>query len=400
MSTLHAPKGLRVCIITGIFPPDIGGPATYVPHIAAALAERGHSITVLTLSDCLEHDDSQYGFRVMRLPRRLSKPWRWLRTVREILRLGQDADVLFVNGLAIEAVLANLWLGKPMVQKVVGDLAWERATNRGWVRDGFEEFQKHCYGLKVEGLKALRAWWTRRASQVIVPSRYLADWVTRWGVPAETMAVIYNAVESFDGVRPAVVPLRTPLKVVTVGRLVSLKCVDRVIKALISCPTVGLVIVGDGSERKRLEDLTNALGIADRVYFTGQVSHVETRRLMAACDFFVLNSTHEGLPHVVLEAMSLGLPVVATAVGGTPEVVCDGHNGRLIGPRDDDALVQVLAQLVSSPGERQRLARGAQQTVVQFGFQHLVEATEAVLWESAQVRKTRLTGWLHTRQAR
>jgi len=376
-------RGLRVCIITGIFPPDIGGPATYVPHIAAALAERGHSITVLTLSDCLDHDDGQYGFRVMRLSRRLSKPWRWLRTVREILRLGQDADVLFVNGLAIEAVLANLWLGKPMVQKVVGDLAWERTTNRGWVRDSFEEFQKLRYGLKVESLKALRAWWTRRATRVIVPSRYLAGWVMQWGVPEGKMAVIYNAVEPFEGVRPAVVPLRTPLKAVTVGRLVPWKCVDRVIAALVSCPTVGLVIVGDGSERKCLEGFANTLDVADRVYFAGQTSQEETICLMAACDFFVLNSTYEGLPHVVLEAMSLGLPVVATAVGGTPEVVCDGHNGRLIAPADDDALVQVLAQLVSSPGERQCLARGAQQTVVQFGFRHLVEATEAVLWESA-----------------
>jgi glycosyltransferase involved in cell wall biosynthesis len=109
--------------------------------------------------------------------------------------------------------------------------------------------------------------------------------------------------------------------------------------------------------------------------------------LMAACDFFVLNSTYEGLPHVVLEAMSLGLPVVATAVGGTPEVVCDGDNGRLIAPADDDALVQVLAQLVSSPGELQRLAGGARQTVVQFSFPHLVEATEAVLQESTEVRE-------------
>ena len=82
---------------------------------------------------------------------------------------------------------------------------------------------------------------------------------------------------------------------------------------------------------------------------------------------------------------------VATAVGGTPEVVCDGGNGRLIAPADDDALGLVLAQLESAPGELQRLARGARQTVMQFGLRHLVEATEAVLWESAQVRKTRLT---------
>jgi glycosyltransferase involved in cell wall biosynthesis len=387
MSTLPMSRGLRVCIITGIFPPDIGGPATYVPHIAAALAERGHTITALTLSDRLDHDDSQFGFCVVRLPRQLSKPWRWLRTVNAIIRLGRDADVLFVNGLAIEAVLANLWLGKPMVQKVVGDLAWERSTNRGWVQDGFEEFQKHRYGLKIESLKALRAWWTRHATRVIVPSRYLAGWVMQWGVPEEKIAVIYNAVESFDGVQPAVVPLRTQLKAVTVGRLVPWKCVDRVIEALVSCPTVGLVIVGDGSERKCLEGFANTLDVADRVYFAGQASQAETMRLMAACDFFVLNSTYEGLPHVVLEAMSLGLPVVATAVGGTLEVVCDGGNGRLIAPADDDALVQVLSQLVSSPEERQRLVRGAEQTVAQFGFRGLLEATEAVLWESTQVRE-------------
>ena len=248
MSTLPMSMGLRVFIITGIFPPDIGGPATYVPHIAAALAERGHTISVLTLSDRLDHDDSQYGFRVVRLPRRLSKAWRWLRTVSEITRLGHDADVLFVNGLAIEAVLANLWLGKPMVQKVVGDLAWERATNRGWVQDGFEEFQKQRYGLKVEGLKALRAWWTRRASRVIVPSRYLAGWVMRWGVPEEKMAVIYNAVEPLEGFSQLTCLYGRRSKSVTVGRLVPWKRVDRVIEALVSCPPVGLVIVGDGSE--------------------------------------------------------------------------------------------------------------------------------------------------------
>ena len=137
----------------------------------------------------------------------------------------------------------------------------------------------------------------------------------------------------------------------------------------------------------RLEGLVNTLDVADRVYFAGQASQAKTIRLMVACDFFVLNSTYEGLPHVILEAMSLGLPVVATAVGGTPEVVCDGGNGRLIAPADNEALVQVLSQLVSSPGERQRLARGAQQTVAQFGFRGLLEGTEAVLRESVQERE-------------
>src|SRR5262249_59852536 len=141
--------------------------------------------------------------------------------------------------------------GRLVSRRVVGDEAGERATNRRWVRDGFEEFQKHRYGIKVEGLKPLRAWWTRRASQVIVPSRYLADWVTRWGVPAEKIAVIYNAVESFAGARPAVVPLRTPPKAVAVGRLWPSERVGRGLEALGPSPTVALGIAGAGAASPR-----------------------------------------------------------------------------------------------------------------------------------------------------
>jgi glycosyltransferase involved in cell wall biosynthesis len=374
--------GMRILIATGIFPPDIGGPATYVPQMAAAFAERGHQITVLTLSDRVDGHDYTYSFRVVRLPRRIFKPWRWLRTAVHLVRLGRHADVLFVNGLAAEAVLANFLLRKPMVQKVVGDLAWERATNRGWVMDGFESFQERHYGLRVEALKALRTWWTRQANKVIVPSRYLARWVRGWGVPDDRIAVIYNAVEPVDGIRPAEVPLQTPIKVVTVGRLVAWKQVDQIIEAIARCDRAGLLIVGDGPERGHLEELVRTLDLADRVYFAGQRNRAEISSLVAACDLFVLNSSYEGFPHVVLEAMNLALPVVATEVGGTPEVVQNEENGVLIAPKNNGALSDALLQLVSSPLKRQRLAGGAKHTVERFRLSAMIEETEAVLWNS------------------
>jgi glycosyltransferase involved in cell wall biosynthesis len=374
---------MRILITTGIFPPDIGGPATYVPQVAAAFAERGHQITVLTLSDRVDGHDDGYPFRVIRLPRWIWKPWRWLRTVASLLSLGRNADVLFVNGLAVEAVMANLLLQKPMVQKVVGDLPWERATNQGWVVDNFESFQEKRYNLKVESLKALRTWWTRQADKIIVPSHYLARWVANWGVPEAKIKVIYNAVEPLDGIRPAEVPLHTPVKVVTVGRLVPWKQVDRIIEAIARCDRAGLVIVGDGPERGALEELVRALDLADRIYFAGQRSKAEISSLLAACDLLVLNSAYEGFPHVVLEAMSLGLPVVATAVGGTPEVVQDEENGLLIAPTANGALSEALFQLVSSPVERQRLARGAKSTMERFRLSAMIEDTEAVLRNSA-----------------
>jgi glycosyltransferase involved in cell wall biosynthesis len=376
---------MRILITTGIFPPDIGGPATYVPQVAAAFAARGHQVTVLTLSDHVNSYDDSYPFQVVRLPRRLIKPPRWLRTVVNLIRLGRHADVWFVNGLAMEAVLTKLLLRKPMVQKIVGDFAWERATSRGWVRESFECFQTTRYGLKVEALKALRTWWTRKADKVIVPSRYLARWCQAWGVSADRIVVIYNALEPLDGIQPAEVPLQTPIKVVTVGRLIVLKQVDQIIRAVACCDGVGLVIVGSGPERVHLEDLVWTLGIADRVYFAGQRSRTEVLSLMAACDLFVLNSKYEGLPHVVLEAMSLGVPVVATAVGGTPEVVQDGENGLLIAPMANGALSEALLQLISSPSERQRLVRGGKQTVERVRFASMIEETEAVLWSTARL---------------
>jgi glycosyltransferase involved in cell wall biosynthesis len=375
---------MRILIVTGIFPPDIGGPATYVPQVAAALAERGHQITVITLSERVDGHDDTYPFRVVRLQRRLFKPWRWLRTVMQLMQLGRKADVLFVNGLAMETVLANAVLRKPIVQKVVGDLAWERSTNRGWVKAGFEDFQKARYSLKVETLKALRAWWTRHADTVIVPSLYLARWVLGWGVPEDKIVVIYNALEPYHEIQRAIAPLQTLVKLVMVSRLVPWKRVDRVIEAIVSRDDTGLVIIGDGPERRYLEELARTLQVTERVYFAGQLCKEETLAIMATCDLFVLNSSYEGFPHVVLEAMSLGLPVVATAVGGTPEVIRDHENGALIAPMADGVLSETLWKLASSPSERRRLACEAMLTVERFRLAAMVEQTEAVLWDKVK----------------
>ncbi|MFQ5960893.1 MAG: glycosyltransferase family 4 protein [Candidatus Methylomirabilales bacterium] len=376
---------MKVLITTGIFPPDIGGPATYVTQVAKGLTERGHDVTVFTLSDHASASPpnptskAQYPFRVASIPRQTFKPWRSLRTVAALIRLGADADALFVNGLALEAVLANLLLRVPMVLKVVGDLAWERATNCGWVKDGFEDFQKKRYGPELEALKALRAWWTRRADRVIVPSRYLARWVCEWGVPEKKIVVIYNAVEPFNGIHPTEVSLRMPFKVVTVGRLVPWKHVDDILEAVSRVRGAGLVVIGDGPECANLEKQGRSLGITERIYFAGAKSREETLALMAGCDLFVLNSSYEGFPHVVLEAMSIGLPVIAKHSGGTPEVVEDKRNGRLIEPMNGGQLTEAILDLLTTPDHRRHLAEAARRTTAQFTLNRMVHETEETL---------------------
>jgi glycosyltransferase involved in cell wall biosynthesis len=369
---------MNVLMITGIFPPDIGGPATYVPTMASELVKRGHKVTVVTLSDKLDHDDRSYNFPVHRIRRGLFKPLRFLFAVLRILREGRSAQVLYVNGLYLEAVMANYLLRKPMVQKIVGDWAWEQATNKKWVKDNFEKFQKGKYGLKIELLKALRNFCVRRADTLIAPSDYLARVITTWGVSASRIFVVYNAVEIPSWTRTTV-PLATRWNIVTVGRLVPWKQIDHLIEALTEIDGAGLVVVGDGPERRRLEDLVRATKLADRIYFAGQRSKEETLGLMAACDLFVLNSTYEGFPHVVLEAMCAGLPVVATEVGGTPELVRDGENGMLVSPNANGTLSKTLLKLLSCSEERQRLAAGARETTQRFRRSAMIEATEAAL---------------------
>ncbi|MGD9505311.1 MAG: glycosyltransferase family 4 protein, partial [Syntrophobacteraceae bacterium] len=317
---------MKILIVTGIFPPDIGGPATYAPMAAEALAGRGWDVSVVAWSDSLEHDDSAYGFRVARIPR--SEPWplRMAHTLFSIARFGMSSDIIFSVGLALESAMANILLRKPLVMKIVGDAAWERATRWGWTGESFEEFQTGGPSAGVRLLKHLRNWPVRHSDRVITPSVHLAGWVRRWGADAGRIVAIPNGVEIFgEGEGPKAAPsanlVTIPVKIAVVGRLVSWKRVDMLLEAASRMGNVGLVVVGDGPERGKLERLVDELKIADRVHFTGAASREETLGWMASCDMLAICSNYEGLPHVVLEAMSLGLPVVATAVGGVPEIV-------------------------------------------------------------------------------
>ena len=372
---------MKILIVTGIFPPDIGGPATYVPEIAKALQQRGHQVTVVTGAEPehLHRDDGRHPFPVHRVNRRTNLLYRSFQFIKTIFHHIKKADVVFANGVFVETTLASRLAGKPMVQKIVGDPAWERARNRGWTTDSFETFQVTRYGLKLEALKKLRSFAAHQTEKIIVPSRYLSHWVRKWGIPDERLTVIYNSVQVPSAIEPAPVPVTCPIKIATAGRLVSWKCVDSIIAAVGRMENVGLVICGDGPERDNLTNLTKALGLSDRVYFAGQRSRSETLALMAACDIFILNSTYEGLPHVILEAISLKLPVITTAVGGIPELVRDGETGFLIEHGDVKGLEKTIRQLVESYEILQKMRENTGRFAEKFAFPNMVDLTEKIL---------------------
>jgi glycosyltransferase involved in cell wall biosynthesis len=381
---------MRILITSDIFPPDVGGPATYVPHIAAELTRHGHQVTVMTYSLVQSYaGDGSYPFPVVRVSAAPPRWRRFPRTLSAILAHARNADIIYANGLVTESVLANYVLHKPIVAKVVGDLAWERSRDKGWIHDDIEHFQTARYSPKVELMRWRRNLSYGRMDCIIVPSRYLKEMLLLyWRLPASRVQVVYNSFEATgQGLAPAVIGLPVTFKLVTVCRLTGWKGVDGLIQALPALgPDVGLVIVGDGPLYADLVALAQRLGVDGRVRFTGTVPKEQVSAYLRACDAFVLNSTYEGMPHVILEAMAAGCPVVATAVGGTGEIIEDGVNGLLVPPGEPLALQQVLLRMLNNPTERLNMVQKAQDSLGRFSPAVMVERTENVITETVQTK--------------
>jgi glycosyltransferase involved in cell wall biosynthesis len=163
-----------------------------------------------------------------------------------------------------------------------------------------------------------------------------------------------------------------------------LKGIDGLMELVGDDEKLRLLVVGDGPDRSRLESLAVKLGAAERVVFTGAVERERIPAYLKAADAYVLNSLHEGLPHILLEAFAADLPVIATATGGTTEVVEDGVNGLLIPPHRKDLLVSAVGRMIADSDLRNSLVEGGRRALqTRFRWEDMVNETERVLAETA-----------------
>jgi 2-deoxystreptamine N-acetyl-D-glucosaminyltransferase/2-deoxystreptamine glucosyltransferase len=144
------------------------------------------------------------------------------------------------------------------------------------------------------------------------------------------------------------------------------------------------VIVGDGPDRAELERVAAGSAAAGRIEFRGSLSRDDALRIVAGAEAGLLSSAWENLPHSAVEALSVGVPVVATAVGGVPEVVHDGENGLLVPPGQPDQLAAALRRLLEEPGLRERLAAAAKPSVEAISSEAIYGRLEALLVEAAR----------------
>lgn len=193
---------------------------------------------------------------------------------------------------------------------------------------------------------------------------------------------------------PEAVDTRAPVKgdplIGTIASLTPEKGVDLLIEAvpgLVSRhPGLRLCLVGDGPLRQALQAQARDLGVADRVEFAGNAADV--RPYLAAFALFVLPSRREGMGRVLMEAMALGRPVLATRVGGIPELVRHGHSGWLVPPADPAALAEGIDALLRDAPRRQALARAGREAARHFGLEAMVARVEQ-LYGALLARKAR-----------
>ena len=327
---------MKILITVGIYPPDIGGPASFVPKIAKLLKENECEVTVICLSNekILDHEP----YKIIRILRNQNLIIRWIKTVFNMIVYGRDAELIFVNGLPMEAYIANLFLRKKLIRKIVGDWAWERGRNKGITDDSFDEFQKNKHNLHLEIAKFSRGWTATKSDLVITPSMHLKEVVKNWGVLENNLQVIYNGTK----IQPIIHKQKNEvLHFVTVGRLAPWKNIDKIIQAMALLNDKGFNfifnIVGSGPLDEKLKKLVTDLKLEKKIFFLGQKNTDELNKIYLKSDIYIQASGYEGLPHVILEAINFNLSIISTPIGGTNEILLNGKNGWVLNLKEDKA---------------------------------------------------------------
>lgn len=374
---LGSPR-LKVLVCTGIFPPDIGGPATYSKLLLDELPKRGVEVEVLSFG----------------LVRHLPKVFRHLVYFSKALSAGRKADIVFAQdpaSVGLPSLLAAKVLGKKFVLKIVGDYAWEQyqqSQKSGQIKlKNLEEFQDGKFGFKTELRRKVQKFVAKKAARIIVPSRYLKNIVLRWGVNDDKIKIVYNSFEapkSFVSKEEARKNLNLSGAVlVSAGRLVPWKGFGALIEIMPDLAKeirdLRLCIIGSGPESQNLKSQISNLKIDESVFLIGQVSHEKALNYLAAGDVFLLNTGYEGFSHLLLEAMAVGIPIITTSVGGNVELIESGKNGLLAEYNNKNEIKKAILELFGNQGLKDNMVSSGKEKIKEFGKEKMLEETIAIL---------------------
>ncbi len=334
---------MKLLIATGLYPPDIGGPATYTVFLEKHLEMFGIEFIVLPFG----------------VVRKYPKIIRHLVYTIKLMHASKGCEVLYALdtiSVGLPTMIACFFTRKKMLLRVPGDYAWEQGQQRYGIKETLDEYLTHegHYQVPVRVLAYIQGTVARRADAVIVPSDYMKTVVAKWGVQKERVTRVYSGLKIIAVPETKEVLRATfgykDFVMVTAARLVPWKGISLLIDITHTMRTSGtpvsLLIIGDGVCRKEFEEQVDSLGATSYIHFTGAISREELGRQVKAADAFVLNTSYEGLSHQLIEVMSIGTPIVTTNVGGNPELIIDGETGLLTLYNDGDALRKAIENVI------------------------------------------------------
>jgi glycosyltransferase involved in cell wall biosynthesis len=377
---------MNVLVISGMWPPDVGGPASHAPEVCEYLLGQGHRVEAATMAS---RPPAAEGYPVHWASRRTPLVWRHIAAARLIRKLAARADVVYTTGIIGRSGLGAALAGTPTVVKLTSDPVFERSLRWGLFGHDLAAFQD-ARGLRIGVLRRARDLVLDRARRIIVPSEALTKLVVAWGVPSEKITVIRNPVSVPEGL-----PDREELRrrhgfegptLVFAGRLVPQKSIDIALEAVRRNPDVKLLLAGEGPYHDRLVRLAAELGIDGRAPFLGPQPRRTVFELLRAADAALLSSSWENFPHMAVEALAVGTPVIATDAGGVTEILRDGWNGLLVPIRDPEALSGAIRRYLDDPALQERLRAETVGSVAQFDPETAYGQLERVLLDVAKER--------------
>ena len=333
---------VKALLVSGIYPPDIGGPASYIPRLATRLSELGFEVHIISLTDGPNEILKEDFAAVHLIPRNSHKILRIFRVIHQLILWGKSSNFLFANGLYEEVAIASFLLRKKFVFKIVGDPIWERYQNSGMDIE-IQDFLNFNLPKKFLIQGKIFKWSISRSSKVTTPSAGLAK-VIQERYKVEKISVIANGVKEKNYIQNH----NYEYDLVSVSRLVSWKRIELLISLSIK-ENLSLVVIGDGPERDRLFQQTQ--NGRNRIIFTGNLRSEGVHDYLKKSRVFALLSEYEGMSFSLLEAMMAGKRILTSDISGNNEVLGKSIFAKRVNPLDFESLVKAALELLPDTKE-------------------------------------------------
>ena len=379
-SRMNALQRPFILVLTTSYPSHEDDPSgVFIARLLRAIMKRGYEIRVVAPSD-----GTFYGRRVIDSIETVRFGYFWPRSLEKLTRVGggipenmsksflarlqilpmmvafmlvslreaRGCDLIYANwiGAGIIGALLTLFAREPLVISFRGD-------------DGYLARDRALW-------RVLTKWVSRRAAVVAPVSGELMQILADLGVPEKKCRLPRFGVDT-NMFRPAThrIEHRDGIRLLFVGSLIPRKGLHDLLKALAdpAFNKVVLEVVGDGFYRQQLKVMCEELGLRQRTHWRGMLPPEQVARIMRVSDLLCLPSYMEGRPNVVNEAMASGIPVIATRIGGIPDMVLEGETGLLFEPGSVEEMRKCLRTLVGDADLRGRMGRAGHEFLIQSG---------------------------------